>query len=309
MKNEINVKDIQNAQKYFFEADYIFPGLRTVDAFSKNNFQTGFHEQAFYEINIVTKGRGHHILDTQVFDAARGDVFVVPPHTRHAFVGGEGFDCFHFMVSPYYLQTHLSDLTKIPNFFALFEIGPIMSMHNGHYSRLTLSEGELNGLISTLSQIGQYADMTIERSLYNECLATMAIIQLCTAYSKTQKATSEDSFFAESINVIMQRYNEKLTIDELSAVARLSRTAYIERFKEVTGLSPRQFILRQRINVAKRLLASTEKSITKIAEEVGFFDTSHFVKTFIRICGMTPLEYRESTQRQSRAVKLYAPKM
>ena len=77
-------------------------------------------------------------------------------------------------------------------------------------------------------------------------------------------------------------------------MAGLSRTAYIEKFKEITGMSPRQFILRQRIQVAKRLLSTTEKTVAKIADEVGFFDTSHFVKTFTAICGMSPLKYREA---------------
>lgn len=295
MKSKINVNDIPNAGKYFFEVEYIFPGLHTVDAFPKNNFETGFHEQAFFEINIITAGEGYHVLDTQVFEAHRGDVFIVPPYTKHAFLGGEGFDCFHFMVSPNYLQKSLPTLTELSGFISLFEIGPIMSTENGHFTRITLSDGRLCELIGILSKMDRSSLSDLSRCHYNECIATMAIILLCDSYSTTEIASGQDGFFAESINVIMKRYNEKLTIDELSAIARLSRTAYIERFKSITGMSPRQFILRQRINAAKRLLSTTEKSITKIADEVGFFDTSHFVKTFFASCGMTPLEYREST--------------
>ncbi len=295
MKKKIDINDIPQAPRYFFEVDYIFPALRTVDAFPKDNFETGFHEQAFYEINIITAGEGYHALDTQIFEARRGDVFIVPPYKRHAFIGGEGFNCYHFLLSPHYLQKNLSVLANHPSFFTMFEIGPIMSMHDGHFARLNLADERLNEVVSTLSKMHRFEGSDIARSLYNEAVATMAIVLLCEAYSQTQTPTSQDGFFAQSINVIMQRYNEKLTIEELSAIAGLSRTAYIKRFKEVTGMSPRQFILRQRINVAKRLLATTEKSITKIADEVGFFDTSHFIKAFVSSCGMTPLEYRQST--------------
>ncbi len=297
MRNKISINDIPDAQRYFFEVEYIFPALRTVDAFPKKNFETGFHEQAFYEINLITSGEGYHALDTQLFEARRGDVFIVPPYKRHAFVGGEGFDCYHFMVSPHYLQKNLPIFTQLPSFFALFEIGPIMSLHNGHYLRLNLSDRQLNEIISILDRMHLFEGSDIARSIHNECIATMAITLLCEAFSETNAPTSQDGFFAESINVIMQRYNEKLTIEELSAIARLSRTAYIERFKEVTGMSPRQFILHQRISAAKRLLTTTEKSITKIADEVGFFDTSHFVKTFAASCGMTPLEYRQNVNK------------
>ncbi|MBR3681735.1 MAG: AraC family transcriptional regulator [Clostridia bacterium] len=294
MKRKINISDIPDAPRTFFEVDYIFPGIRTVDAFPKENFETGFHEQAFYEINIITDGEGYHALGTQLLEAKRGDVFVVPPYQKHAFIGGEGFDCYHFMVSPHYLQKNLPIFTQLPSFFTLFEIGPIMSLHNGHYLRLNLSDRQLNEIISILDRMHLFEGSDIARSIHNECIATMAITLLCEAFSETNAPTSQDGFFAESINVIMQRYNEKLTIEELSAIAGLSRTAYIEKFKKITGMSPRQFILRQRINAAKRLLTTTEKTVAKIADEVGFFDTSHFVKTFTAICKMTPLQYREA---------------
>ena len=294
MKRKINIEDIPRAERYFFDVEYIFPGTRTVDAFQKENFETGFHEQAFYEINIITKGEGYHALGNQLLEAKRGDVFIVPPYQRHAFVGGDGFNCYHFMVSPHYLQKNLHMLITLPNFFTLFEIGPIMSMHNGHFARLTLTDGQLSKVISTLDLIQQADWSEIGCSIYNECVATMAIVLLCESYESQDVKKNPDEFFAESITVIMQRFNEKLTIDELSAIAGLSRTAYIEKFKKITGMSPRQFILRQRIQMAKRLLSTTEKTVAKIADEVGFFDTSHFVKAFTSMCGMTPLKYRET---------------
>ena len=169
-------------------------------------------------------------------------------------------------------------------------------MHDGHFARLSLSDGQLTEVIACLELIRNRNSkmQDISASVYNESVATMAIIQLCEAYSAAPNVKRQDVFFAESINLIMTRYNEKLTIEELSAMAGLSRTAYIEKFKEITGMSPRQFILRQRIQVAKRLLSTTEKTVAKIADEVGFFDTSHFVKTFTAICGMSPLKYREA---------------
>ncbi|MBQ2794089.1 MAG: AraC family transcriptional regulator [Clostridia bacterium] len=294
MKRKINISDIPDAPRTFFEVDYIFPGIRTVDAFPKENFETGFHEQAFYEINIITDGEGYHALGTQLLEAKRGDVFVVPPYQKHAFIGGEGFNNFHFLLSPHYLQKNLPTLTALPNFFTLFEIGPIMSVHNGRFARLTLNDEQLDRVISTLKLMYLSNGTDIGNSTLNECVATMAIVLLCEAYESGESKRGEDGFFAESINVIMQRYNEKLTIEELSAIAGLSRTAYIEKFKKITGMSPRQFILSQRINAAKRLLTTTEKTVAKIADEVGFFDTSHFVKTFTAICKMTPLQYREA---------------
>jgi AraC-like DNA-binding protein len=60
------------------------------------------------------------------------------------------------------------------------------------------------------------------------------------------------------------------------------------------GATPRQYLQRVRVNAACRLLAETEKKITEIALEVGFFDHSHLSRTFSRLMGVSPLAYRKA---------------
>ena len=59
--------------------------------------------------------------------------------------------------------------------------------------------------------------------------------------------------------------------------------------------SPNFFIANIRINNAKVLLKTTDKRISDIAVQIGFFDHSHFIRTFKKIVGATPAEYRKST--------------
>ena len=93
------------------------------------------------------------------------------PYQKHAFVGGEGFNCYHFLLSPHYLQKSLPTLVALPNFFTLFEIGPIMSMHDGHFARLTLNDEQLKNVIATLDLIHKSRLNDISASIYNECTA------------------------------------------------------------------------------------------------------------------------------------------
>ncbi|OQC30298.1 MAG: Transcriptional activator NphR [Verrucomicrobia bacterium ADurb.Bin070] len=51
--------------------------------------------------------------------------------------------------------------------------------------------------------------------------------------------------------------------------------------------------MRVRINAACRLLTETDHSVTGIAGEVGFYDQSHFSRTFTRLMGLSPLKYRK----------------
>ncbi len=295
---EIRIEDIGNAPRYYFPVEYIFPvEHRTVDAFPKNNFETGFHEQAFYEINLITRGEGYHALGDRLVKAQTGDVFIIPPHHRHAFIGGEGFDCYHFLLSPSFFHRHFAKLNTLPGLPLLFEIEPALRMRGGNYRHLRLTDDKLKYVLATLDTIckhvnveGRYDSYSV---LVDECAAVIAIATLCDEYSKQVTEDGKDRFFIESIVAISERYNERLTVDELAAIAHLSRTAYMNRFKAALGVTPRQYILAERIKTAKNLLRTTEKNISRIAEECGFYDTPHFIKCFIKEVGMAPLKYRQ----------------
>ena len=63
-------------------------------------------------------------------------------------------------------------------------------------------------------------------------------------------------------------------------------------FKQATGVSPRQFVIRRRIEAAKILLAARRLSIGEVALAVGFCSQSHFTTSFRRSTGITPGHYR-----------------
>ena len=63
-------------------------------------------------------------------------------------------------------------------------------------------------------------------------------------------------------------------------------------FHSLTQMSPASYIVNVRINAAKTLLGTTDRRISDIASDVGFFDHSHFIRTFKRIVGATPAKYR-----------------
>ncbi len=296
--NNPSVEDIGNAPRYFFPVEYIFTNrYMTVDAFLKDNFSTGFHEQSFFEINLIAGGEGFHALGDRLVPAQTGDVFIIPPHHKHAFVGGEGFNCYHFLLSPVFFEKHLTKLSTLPCFSILFEIEPLLRASGGEYHHLILSDEKLSYVLGILDTIHKNVYTTSDRNdtsmLINESAAIIAIATICEEYGKQIDFDSKDRYFIESIVAMTEKYNEKLTVDELSEIAHMSRTSYLVKFKNHMGITPRQFLLNERIRAAKRLLSTTDKRISGIAEQTGFFDTSHFIKTFVSEVGMSPTQYRQ----------------
>jgi AraC-like DNA-binding protein/ligand-binding sensor protein len=95
------------------------------------------------------------------------------------------------------------------------------------------------------------------------------------------------------IEYINQNFTKKLTSEEIANTGGLSISRCLHLFKEETGLSLSQYIKKLRVDYAKYLLLNTDLSLADCAVETGFYDQSHFTKTFSQIERMTPSSFRQ----------------
>jgi AraC family transcriptional regulator len=94
------------------------------------------------------------------------------------------------------------------------------------------------------------------------------------------------------LELIDQRLADTLTLDELASACRMSRFHFIRQFRLTTGQTPYQYLLRQRIEKARALLAGTALGVAHIGATVGFPDPAHFSRAFARHVGLSPQRYR-----------------
>lgn len=98
---------------------------------------------------------------------------------------------------------------------------------------------------------------------------------------------------ARVIKILHERYEEPLTIRELAAAAGVSRSQLDRQFRQLFGITPREYLVRVRVHAACRLLVETNDRATEIAMKTGFYDHSHFGRTFRRIMGACPRVFRQ----------------
>lgn len=84
-----------------------------------------------------------------------------------------------------------------------------------------------------------------------------------------------------------------LSLEEIASAAAVSPYHFSHGFKQSTGVSPHQYVIRQRIERAKTLLRTCDEPIAQIALSVGFANQSHFTTVFKKHCGLTPKAYRD----------------
>ena len=89
----------------------------------------------------------------------------------------------------------------------------------------------------------------------------------------------------------------KIGVIELAALAQLSIGHFFRAFKVSFGVSPRAYVMRQRMLRAQALMASSEAPLSWIALECGMCDQAHFSHTFRRIIGVSPNVWRRQISR------------
>jgi AraC family transcriptional regulator len=98
------------------------------------------------------------------------------------------------------------------------------------------------------------------------------------------------------LDVIDRRLAEDVALDDLAAVAGVSRFHFLRLFKNSLGITPHRFIMDQRLAAARKLLADTDQRLADIAASTGFSSQSHLCTTMRRRLGVTPKQWRRSTQ-------------
>ncbi|HHV11510.1 MAG TPA: response regulator [Clostridiales bacterium] len=110
----------------------------------------------------------------------------------------------------------------------------------------------------------------------------------------TKKSSKE---IAEEVaRLILQNIKEDLSVEFLARQVYLNPDYLTKLFKKEMGCSIVNYIIRERLCLASRLLIDTDASINEIAVEVGYPNYSHFTKMFRQLFGVTPTVYRQNNK-------------
>lgn len=132
-------------------------------------------------------------------------------------------------------------------------------------------------------------------TLYSESLAVAFALHLLEQHSnRPQKLRKPPGKLASQqlkqvIEYVHEHLSEDLSLVDLAQHMNLSAFHFARLFKNSLGLSPHQYLLQNRVERAKKLIAiAQEPDLTGIGLQVGFYDQAHFTKVFKRVVGIPP---------------------
>lgn len=134
--------------------------------------------------------------------------------------------------------------------------------------------------------------------LYAQTAAHMLAVHLLRHYTSAEITIKEPSQrltpqqIRRVMDFVQEHLNQDLSLELLAQQTGFSPYYFARLFRRTTGESPHQFVLRQRLEHAQRLLEERNASLAHIAIESGFADQSHFTQVFKQHFGLTPRMYQ-----------------
>lgn len=158
-----------------------------------------------------------------------------------------------------------------------------------------------------ISQIGIALKAKLESRgvwdrIYAESMATAISAHLVQNYStESPKVRSyhdglSQARLKQATEYINEHAAQNLSLTDIATIVQMSPYYFNRLFKQSTGLTPHQYLIKCRTEQAKRLLNTTNLSIANIAQQVGFVDQSHLARHFKRQVGIPASQFRKEWQ-------------
>ncbi len=155
-----------------------------------------------------------------------------------------------------------------------------------------------------LTQLGFALWQELEQSapagkLYAQTAAQMLAVHLLRHYTSERRTFKDlsqgltDQQMRRVMDFVQAHLEQDLSLESLAQQTGFSPYHFTRLFRQATGESPHQFVLRQRIERARHLLKESDVPLVHVARESGFADQSHFTQVFKRHFGLTPRAYRQ----------------
>ncbi|NOZ53771.1 MAG: helix-turn-helix domain-containing protein [Gammaproteobacteria bacterium] len=144
----------------------------------------------------------------------------------------------------------------------------------------------------SLHIIARFSGVALAKKIADFCLFDISG-RLQGHYSRFHPSFSHgDDLIIQAQQFCVIHLCEKLSLSALSKHCHLSERTLLRRFKFATGYTPKQYMLQLKIEKAKQILQQESIGVDKIGYEIGYQDTSNFIKAFKKIAGVTPAEFR-----------------
>ena len=238
------------------------------------------------EISYCMRGELAFACNGEEFPFRAGSVFVTKPQDRHRLMTPDKGLRMYWMF--FRIPKKGFPFLKLPPSEADWLKGRLLNLPN----RVFPATKRLHASFQRILQLyDALPSRTQERRLQMRAAATELLLSIVEASSNA--VNTPDYGRVESlIREMRDEPGRDYPIDELAAKAAISPSNLALRFKTLVGMPPHSFLVRCRIDKAKRMLAESDAKVSDIAVKLGYPSAQHFATQFKNSTGKTPREWK-----------------
>lgn len=257
---------------------------------SKNNCQTQntYHTHEYIEFKYVISGSCTYNINETFYQVKKGDIIIINPGVSHGRVFSPGEEITEFHIG--FSSICIRNLPK--GFLIPQDACPVVSLTKYEHDLIKcyneiISEQEKNEPGSDLilkSLVMKLIVIFLKETFYIENSGNGSLLN-SEYYNKADLVNAITSFINEN-------YMKNISLDKISKYMYLSSVYISKVFKEETGESPINYLIKVRLNKAKELLETSNLSIKSIAESIGYNDAYYFSKLYKKYFGCPPSRHK-----------------
>ena len=229
----------------------------------KNSFENRAYKRHFhntYSISLITSGECVFSKNQSIYRAKKGDVRVINPYEIHE-IYSSSWEHINLVLSAYFVRSIAKNFKDINIGFKTIikDEQLLLDIQNLYDNNSKKIVKILRYMLKNYSKVSSKEPLHVEKS-------------------KLQKAV---------LYIYQNANNESIELDEIISHVGLSKYHFLREFKKEFGLTPHRYVQNIKINNARRMLYHNFP-LSQIAQECGFYDQSHFIKTYKKFFGHTP---------------------
>ncbi|MET3877669.1 AraC family transcriptional regulator [Chitinophaga sp. OAE865] len=237
-----------------------------------------------------------HLFDKPSFEYRPGETVILPANETIIIDFPEATtdnptQCIAFSVDEAYIRSTLQYLNEYYNSEYTDQNNWRLQFNRYHFN----NDADLTEVINKLVRICSSTDLS--RDIYadlsmKELLIRILQNQHLQLIADEKDTNSNNSRLHFVLHYINEHLTENISVDTLCRKAYLSRNIFFKWFKDQFGITPLQYINRERLKLAKQLLADRHNSVGQVSALCGFNDTNYFIRLFRSAEGITPGTYQ-----------------
>lgn len=274
-RNNIYVEALMSGVWYFRDSE--FPDIE-IKTCNDAVHSTKRHAHEELSIGFVEKGISLNEIEGRMFEIHPGYIVIIPPEMIHR-CSPQSYESWQFKmlyIRPKWLKMAFGLQTM--------DLNPTVKMLDKNAVERT------NNLFRIL--LSEVPNIQKESMLISDLPGLLNFKHLLEGYSGPIDNNNRGAVRLAR-EYMQENFLEKIDLNNLADVTGLSKYHLIRLFNKIYGISPHGYLTMLRINHAKKELQQNI-SIADVASQAGFYDQSHFSKTFKQYVGVTPDYYRKA---------------